>query len=87
MAEIRFEAAADTAAKVIAEGQANADVIVMKHKAEAQGVSEKIAAFQTGEKYAEYQLITKFAPGIKQILSNTEGLFAQLFERFAKISR
>ena len=56
----------------------------MKHQAEAEAVRAKIKAFGTGEMYAEYQLITKFAPGIRQVLSNTEGLFAELFERFAK---
>ncbi len=84
VAKIMLEAAKDRAAKTLAEGQAHAEVAVMKHQAEAQAVRAKIKAFGTGEMYAEYQLITKFAPGIRQVLSNTEGLFAELFERFAK---
>ncbi len=85
VAEINLEAAKDKAAQALAKGQAQAEVTVMKHRAEAQAVQAKIAAFTTGELYAEYQLITKFAPGVRQILSNTDGLFAKLFERFAKI--
>jgi hypothetical protein len=85
VAKIHLEAAKDKAAQVIATGLAEAEVTVMKHKAEAQAVQAKIAAFQTGQKYAEYQLILKFSPGVRRIWSNTEGLFADLFERFARI--
>ena len=42
----------------------------------------KVSAFKTGDRYAEYQLIQKFAPAIRRILSNTEGPFAEIFERF-----
>lgn len=84
VAKIRLEAAQDRAATILAEGKAEAAVTVMKHTAEAEAVRAKISAFGTGEKYAEYQLITKFSPGIRQILSNTEGLFADLFQRFAR---
>jgi len=85
VAKINLEAARDKAAQALAKGKAQAAVTVMKYKAEAQAVQAKIAAFKTGEKYAEYQLIRKFSPGIRRILSNTDGLFARLFERFAQI--
>jgi len=79
-------AAQDMAASVLAKGKAEADVIVMKNKAEAEGVNAKVTAFSSGEKYAEYQLISRIAPSISNILSNTEGVFADLFERFISIS-
>jgi len=85
VAKINLEAAKDEAAQALAKGLAEAEVTVMKHTAEAEGVKAKVSAFKTGEKYAEYQLIIKFSPGIRRILSNTEGLFARLFERFAKM--
>jgi regulator of protease activity HflC (stomatin/prohibitin superfamily) len=85
VAKIMLEAARDRAAKTLAEGKAEANVTVMKHQAEAEAVKAKVSAFRSGEKYAQYQLITKFSPGIRRILSNTEGLFARLFERFARI--
>jgi len=85
VAKINLEAAKDKAAQVIATGIAQAAVTVMKHKAEAEAVKAKISAFKTGEKYAEYQLIMKFSPGVRRIWSNTEGLFADLFNRFARI--
>jgi hypothetical protein len=85
VARINLDAAKDKAAQALAKGKAEAEVIVMKHTAEAEAVKAKVSAFKTGEKYAEYQLIIKFSPGIRRILSNTEGLFARLFERFAKM--
>jgi len=86
VAKVMLEAAKDKAAKVMAEGMAKAAVMVMKNKAEAEAVKAKVSAFGEGAKYAEYQLIVKLAPGIKKVLSNTDGPFARLFERFAALA-
>ena len=85
VARIQLEAAKDMAATVLAEGKAEAAVTVMKNKAEAEAVRAKVSAFGTGERYAEYQLIVKMSPAIRRILSNTEGPFAELFERFSSL--
>ncbi len=85
VAKINLEAAKDRAAGVKAEGLADAAVMVMEFKAEAEGVKDKVSAFGTGDKYAANLLINKLAPGIREILSNTEGPFAKLFERFASL--
>jgi len=85
VAKINLEAAKDRAAGVKAEGIADAAVMVMEFKAEAEGVKDKVTAFGTGDKYAMNLLINKLAPGITEILSNTEGSFAKLFERFASL--
>jgi hypothetical protein len=84
VAKINLEAAKDRAAGVTAEGFAEAAVKVMQYEAEAEGVREKVSAFGKGEQYAEYLLIEKLAPGIQDILSDTEGTFAELFQRFSK---
>ncbi len=85
--KIQLEAAKDKAAAVLAKGQAEAAVTVMAHKAEAEGVKAKVTAFGQGDKYAEYALIMKLSPGIKDILSNTDGPFAKLFERFITLTQ
>ena len=87
VAKIKLEAAKDRAAATLAKGTAEAAVTVMEYKAEAEGVKAKITAFETGEKYAEYALISRLAPGITEVLSNTEGLFAKLFERFITLTK
>ncbi len=81
--KLMLQAARDQAAQVLAKGMAEAEVMVMRHKAEAEGMRAKVAAFKTGDKYAEYLLITKLSPAIRRILSNTEGPFADLFRRFS----
>ena len=87
VATIMLEAAKDKAAKVLTDGTAQAAVIVMKNQAEANAVKAKVSAFETGDRYAEYQLIKKLSPGIRKILSNTEGSFAELFERFGSLGK
>jgi hypothetical protein len=84
--KINLEAAKDKADAVRAEGEAEAAVTVMKYQAEAEAVKAKVTAFGTGDKYAEYQLIRKLSPGVTKILSNTEGSFAELFQRFSRMS-
>jgi hypothetical protein len=87
VAKIKLEAAKDRAAAVVATGTAEAAVKVMDYEAQAEGVKAKVTAFGTGDKYAEYSLILKLSPGIHDILSNTEGLFAKLFERFITVEK
>lgn len=81
--KLMLQAAKDQAAQVLAKGMAEAEVMVMRHKAEAEAMRAKVTAFKTGSKYAEYLLITKLSPAIRRILSNTEGPFADLFRRFS----
>lgn len=79
VAKLDLQAARDKAAKTRAEGLAQAEVTVMKNKAAAEGIKQNVAAFGTGDKYAEFLLIKKFVPSVHQILSNTDGPFADFF--------
>ena len=80
-----LEAAKDRAAAMLAKGQAEADVQVLKNTAEANALKAKIDAFGDGETYAYYQLVTRLAPATRRILSNTSGAFADLFQRFTSL--
>ena len=82
VALVRLESAKDRAEQILSKGEAAADVTVMRHEAEVEAVRAKVAAFGSGDAYAENQLIKKMGPGIKRIFSNTEGPFAKLFNRF-----
>ena len=82
VAEVGLESAKDRAAQIMAKGKAEAAVTVMQHQAEVEAVRAKVAAFGSGPAFAENQLIKKLSPGIRKILSNTDGPFAKLFERF-----
>ena len=82
VAKINLEAAEDLAEAARQKGFAEADVILMHNNAQAEGVRAKVSAFGSGEKYAEYLLSIKLSPAVKRILSNTQGTFADLFNRF-----
>jgi uncharacterized membrane protein YqiK len=84
VAKINLRASEDTAAATVAEGTAKADVVVMNNQAKAAGVKAKVTAFGDGSRFAENKLITKLGPGITRILSNTEGTFAEMFQRFSE---
>jgi hypothetical protein len=84
VAKIALEAAKDRAAGIRSEGLAEAAVKVMDYEAQAEGVRNKVEAFGSGDGYAEYLLITKIAPCIQDILSDTDGSFAELFARFSQ---
>ena len=42
----------------------------------------QVEAFGGGDAYAQYFFYQKVAPAIKSILSNTDGVFADLFKEF-----
>jgi len=89
VARLKYEAASDEAEAVRAAGTAEAAVTVMRNEAEAEAVRAKVSAFGTGGQYAENLLIQALAPGITEILSNTDesSPFARLFERFTSQKR
>jgi len=79
VAKLELQAADDNAARKVAVGQAAADVIRLKNEAQAAGVNATVSAFGSGDKYAQYILAQHFAPAVRTIWSNTDGLFAELF--------
>jgi hypothetical protein len=84
VATITLSAAKNNAGQITAKGFAEAAVVVMNNKAEALGISETVSAFGSGEKYAENLYISKFAPAVKTIWSNTDGPFIKMFDRFSE---
>lgn len=84
VARLQLEAANDLAASKRVAGEAAAEVIRLKNQAQAAGVQTSIAAFGSGDQYAQYLLTTRFAPAIKSIWSNTDGFFTTLFQSLAE---
>lgn len=81
--KLRLEASRKQADATVARGRAEANIILLKKRAEAEPLRQQIAAFGGGDSYARYFFYQKIAPSIKSILSNTEGPFADLFKQFA----
>jgi regulator of protease activity HflC (stomatin/prohibitin superfamily) len=84
VAETQLEAATNQASALVAGGQAAADVIRFKNKAELAGLAARVQAFDgDGSALAQNILLGKLAPAFRSILSNSEGPLMDLFGQFA----
>jgi hypothetical protein len=79
-----LETAEKTALAIVSAGQGDADVISYTKQAEASALRAAVTPFGTGTAYARYLYLTKVAPNIEQILSNTDGPFAEPFKELSK---
>ncbi|HEY7089839.1 MAG TPA: SPFH domain-containing protein [Tepidisphaeraceae bacterium] len=86
VAQLRLEASQKQADAQVARGQADANVILLNKQAEAEPLRQQIAAFGSGDAYAQYFFYQKVAPAVKSILTNTDGPFADLFRQFIQTS-
>ncbi|MBI5865438.1 MAG: hypothetical protein HZB38_13210 [Planctomycetes bacterium] len=79
VAKLTLEAARQQAQKILAIGQADAEVLRLGFEAKARPLGEAVAAFGDGESYAQYHFFQKLAPSMKTVLDSTEGPFAEIF--------
>jgi len=82
VAGLALQAAAKEAAATVARGQAEANVVLLEFKAQAEPLAMAVDAFGDGETYAQRHFLERIAPSIESILSNTEGVFADIFKQF-----
>ncbi len=83
VARLGLEAAKATAVAVVARGQADAEVLLLKYHAEADPLRSAVLAFGDGQTYAQYRLYQKLAPALKSVLASTDGPFADMFRALA----
>lgn len=86
VAKLKFEAAKETAAQLIALGRADAEVTMLNYQAEAEPLRAAVAAFGGGEMYAQYIFYQKLAPALKSVLDSTDGPLADIFRSFNAMS-
>ncbi|CAN5362391.1 SPFH domain-containing protein [soil metagenome] len=87
VAKLRLQAAQKEADALVARGEADANVVLLKKQAEAEPLRQQIFAFCGGENYAQFFFYQKVAPAVKAILTNTDGPFAELFKQLAAPGR
>ena len=83
VAKLHLDAAQQEADAVVAKGTAEANVILLNKQAEAEPLRRQVEAFGDGTAYARYFFYQKVAPSMKTILTNTDGVFADLFKQYA----
>ncbi len=83
VARLELEAARETAAALLARGQAAAEVLRLHYEAEARPLADAVRAFGGGAAYAQYFYYQKLGPALKSVLASTEGPFAEIFRALA----
>ncbi|MBC8106698.1 MAG: hypothetical protein H7Z14_08930 [Anaerolineae bacterium] len=81
--KLRLQAAQKEADALVARGEADANVVLLKKQAEAEPLRQQVTAFGGGESYAQFFFYQKVAPSVKSILANTDGPFADFFKQMA----
>lgn len=84
VAKLQLDAARNQASALVARGEAEAAVVLLEKRAQAEPLSRQVQAFGGGEAFAQYFFFQRVAPSIQSILTNTEGPFAELFGGFMK---
>ncbi|MCK4342095.1 MAG: hypothetical protein KAY37_10280 [Phycisphaerae bacterium] len=79
VAKLELEAAQETAAALVARGQAAAEIVLLDYKAQANPLRDAVNAFGGGETYAQYFFYQKLGPALKSVLASTDGPFADIF--------
>ena len=82
VARLTLQAAEKESSAMLARGRAEANVVLLEYKAEAEPLKNAVGAFGDGATYAQRLFLEKIAPSIRSVLSNTEGPFAEIFTQF-----
>jgi regulator of protease activity HflC (stomatin/prohibitin superfamily) len=81
-AEIRLEAGRDRAKAILNKGKNEAEVISAQNESEVAGLRTAIQGFPSPDHYAQYQVIAKIAPALKEIFASDTSEFARMFAAY-----
>jgi len=81
-AQLRLDAAQKQAAAVLTKGKAEAAVITAKNEAEIAGLRKAVQGFESAQQYAQYHILERLAPALKEIFASDESEFAKLFSTY-----
>lgn len=81
-AKIGLEAARSRAEAILARGKAAAAVIQLQNEAEVAGLRTAVQGFASAAHFAQYHVISKLAPSLKEIFSSDDSDFAKIFSGY-----
>jgi regulator of protease activity HflC (stomatin/prohibitin superfamily) len=82
VAQTELDATRDKALAIEQQGEAAAEVIRLKNKAEVAGITTRVKAFDgNGHALAQNMILAKFAPAFQTIMTNTEGPIMDLLKQ------
>lgn len=78
-AQIRLDAAKAKAEGVVAKGKAEAAVIDLQNQAEVAGLRKAVQGFASANNFAQYHILTRLVPALREIFASDESEFAKIF--------
>jgi hypothetical protein len=78
-AQIRLDAAKARAEGILAKGRADADVINVQNEAEVASLRKAVQGFSSAAQFAQYHILTRLAPSLREIFASDESEFAKIF--------
>jgi hypothetical protein len=81
-ANILLSAALKEAQSVKALGEADAKLIDKQNEAEVAALKTAVRGFSSPEQYAQYQVLLRLAPALKEVFASDTGDFARLFAAY-----
>lgn len=84
VAKLNLKAAEQTAAAILSRGRAVAEVKRLDFEARATPLRGAIAAFGSGDAYAQFYFFQKLAPAMKSVLDSTDGPLTDVFRMLTR---
>jgi hypothetical protein len=81
-AETNLKAAKEQADAVLAQAQADAEVIMTENEAKVAGLRTAVQGFNTADQFAQFQMVMKLGPALKEIFASDTSDFAKLFAAY-----
>jgi hypothetical protein len=81
-AETNLKAAKEQAEAVLAQAAADAEVIMKENEAKVAGLRTAVEGFNSADQFAQYQVVMRLAPALKEIFASDTSDFAKLFASY-----
>ena len=81
-AQTNLTAAKEQAEAVLAQAAADAEVITKENEAKVAGLRTAVEGFNSADQFAQYQMLTRLAPALKEIFASDTSDFAKLFASY-----
>jgi hypothetical protein len=81
-AQIRLEAAKLKASGIVAKGKGEAAVIDSQNEAEVAGLRKAVQGFTSAQNFAQYHVLTRLVPALREIFASDESEFAKIFATY-----
>ncbi len=78
-AKTNLDAAKEQAEAVLAQAAADAEVITKENEAKVAGLRTAVEGFNSADQFAQYQMVMRLAPALKEIFASDTSDFAKLF--------